>query len=109
MVVMISLLQYFAGIDSMFSNLINIVKARISATHFLLVIEHKNTMDSIRSTGIFPESSKGDVVYKNVDFKYTSHNIQVLKQLNFTIRENEMIGIVGESGSGKSTIMKLLM
>ena len=66
-------------------------------------------MDSIRSTGIFPENSKGDVVYKNVDFKYTSHNIQVLKQLNFTIRENEMIGIVGESGSGKSTILKLLM
>ena len=68
MVVMISLLQYFARIDSMLSNLTNIVKARISAAHFLQVIEHRNTINSIKSTGIFPESSKGDVVYKNVDF-----------------------------------------
>ena len=108
-VVMISLLQCFAGIGSMFSNLINIVKARMSAAYFLQVIEHEDAMDSLGSTGIFPESSKGDVVYKNVDFKYASRDTQVLKQLNFTIRENEMIGIVGESGSGKSTILKLLM
>lgn len=75
MIVMISLLQYFVGIDSMFSSLINIAKARMSVAYFLQVIEHKNTMNSIKSTGIFPESSKGDVVYRNVDFKYTSHDM----------------------------------
>ena len=48
-------------------------------------------------------------MYKDVDFKYASRDTQMLKQLNFTIHENEMIGIVGESGSGKSTILKLLM
>ena len=75
MVVMISLLQCFVGIDSMLSNLTNIVKVRMSTAYFLLVIEHKDAINSIRSTGIFPESSKGDVVYKNVDFKYTSHDM----------------------------------
>ncbi|MGK0553489.1 ABC transporter ATP-binding protein [Macrococcus capreoli] len=33
---------------------------------------------------------------------------KVLKDINFSLYENEILGIVGESGSGKSTIAKLI-
>ena len=96
----------FMGLGAAFYAIQAIQSTRASATCFMKVIEHEDTM---QSGSITPSSSKGDVVYKDVDFKYASRDTQVLKQLNFTIHENEMIGIVGESGSGKSTILKLLM
>ena len=108
-VVIMAILQSFPGIGGSFSSLINLAKSRMSAAYFLEVIEHEDVMDSSGFMGKTPESNRGDIVFKNVDFKYASRDTQVLKQLNFTIHENEMIGIVGESGSGKSTILKLLM
>ena len=43
----------------------------------------------------------------NVDFAYDEERI--LKNMNLSIRENEVIGIQGKSGSEKSTLLKLLM
>ncbi|MCI9061659.1 ABC transporter ATP-binding protein [Romboutsia sp.] len=34
---------------------------------------------------------------------------QVLKDVNFTIKEGECVGLVGESGSGKSTLSRLIL
>ncbi|MCT1925782.1 ABC transporter ATP-binding protein [Staphylococcus pasteuri] len=44
----------------------------------------------------------------NVSFNYHK-NLPVLKHINLTIQDNEIVGIVGESGSGKSTLASLLM
>ena len=106
LIVLCGVMNSFLGLGPAFNAIQAIKKTCASATSFLKVIEHEDTM---QSGSITPSSSKGDVVYKDVDFKYASRDTQVLKQLNFTIHENEMIGIVGESGSGKSTILKLLM
>lgn len=32
----------------------------------------------------------------------------VLKDINFTIKEGEIVGLVGENGAGKSTLMKII-
>ena len=76
---------------------------------FLDVIDHKDEVNTENQSGIRPESSKGDIVFKDIDFKYASRDSQVLNHLNMTIHEDEMLGIFGESGSGKSTILKLRM
>ena len=41
-------------------------------------------------------------VYKNFGDK------QVLKDVNFTIKSNKIIGLIGQNGSGKTTIFKLI-
>lgn len=43
---------------------------------------------------------------KNVSFSYGKNLI--LDDLNFEVKEAEMLGIVGESGAGKSTLLRLL-
>ena len=45
---------------------------------------------------------------KELSFEYTK-NEPVLKNLNFTIKQGEKIGIVGPSGTGKTTLINLLL
>lgn len=44
---------------------------------------------------------------KNLDYRYPG-NIPALRQINFNVREGELIALVGANGSGKSTLLKLL-
>lgn len=47
---------------------------------------------------------------RNVSFRYNSdEEKQTLKNINITIRANQMTAFVGKSGAGKSTIIDLLM
>lgn len=57
---------------------------------------------------INPNSLKGDIKFKNVDFRYGTRQL-ILKNINMTIKKGERIALVGESGSGKTTLAKLLL
>lgn len=45
---------------------------------------------------------------QNVSFKYKNSESKVLDNLNFSIKEGEIVAIVGQNGSGKSTIARLI-
>lgn len=49
-----------------------------------------------------------EIDIKNLSFSYDS-SINVLKNISFTIKKNECLGIIGSSGSGKSTLTHLLL
>lgn len=50
------------------------------------------------------------IEFKDVHFSYDNDtNQEVLKNISFTINQNEMVAILGHNGSGKSTIAKLIM
>ena len=46
----------------------------------------------------------GDIQFKNFYLKYRPETELVLKDLSFTIKDNEKIGVVGRTGAGKSTL-----
>ena len=50
---------------------------------------------------------KGNIEFQNVNFEY-NFNEPVLKNLNFSINENETVGLVGPTGSGKTSIASLI-
>ena len=50
----------------------------------------------------------GQITFENVAFSYDRNLPDTLKELNFTIRAGEKIGIVGRTGAGKSTIIQAL-
>ncbi|MCM3741019.1 energy-coupling factor ABC transporter ATP-binding protein [Oceanobacillus luteolus] len=51
---------------------------------------------------------KALIEFRNVSFRYSDTNPWVLKDLSFSIYENEFVAIIGHNGSGKSTIAKLV-
>ena len=80
--------------------------------------EHALYIENLRSFLEYDEEIKdgdeplpktGDIVFKNVSFKYDGAENYTLKNLNLTFGRNEKIAIVGHNGAGKSTIVKLLL
>lgn len=49
--------------------------------------------------------SGGEVKFENVRMRYRPKNPLVLKDVSFTIRAGEKVGIVGRTGSGKSSLL----
>ncbi|HHQ2480897.1 TPA: ABC transporter ATP-binding protein [Bacillus cereus] len=55
-----------------------------------------------------PKRVNGNVEFKHVCYSYTKNTEYVLKDISFSVRKGEKIGIIGSTGSGKSTLAKLL-
>ena len=49
----------------------------------------------------------GEVVFEHVAFAYDVEN-PVLRDVNFTIKPGQLVGIVGPTGSGKSTVVSMI-
>ncbi|MES2662636.1 MAG: type I secretion system permease/ATPase [Pseudomonadota bacterium] len=62
------------------------------------VVDQKSTMPQVQ----------GEIVLKDVIFRYRPDGAEALKNINLTIHAGEMIGVVGRSGSGKSTLTKII-
>ena len=54
------------------------------------------------------EPIKGDIEFKDVDFKYPDGDEYVLENFNLKIPFGSNIAIVGETGAGKSTLVNLV-
>ncbi|HGF7834664.1 TPA: ABC transporter ATP-binding protein [Enterococcus faecium] len=50
----------------------------------------------------------GSVTFDHVSFRYPSEDTDTLKDISFSIKPGEMVGIVGATGAGKSTLAQLI-
>lgn len=55
------------------------------------------------------EEPKGNIEFKNVNFKYPNTDSYALKDLNFKLEKGKSLAILGRTGSGKTTIISILM
>jgi ATP-binding cassette subfamily B protein len=51
---------------------------------------------------------KGEIEFKNVNFRYPENNIEAIKNISFKLKASQTLGITGKVGSGKSSILNLI-
>lgn len=51
---------------------------------------------------------RGEVIYEDVNLRYSEDGDRILKDINFVIEPKNKIGIVGRTGAGKSSIIATL-
>ena len=52
---------------------------------------------------------QGGVEFRDLTFRYPDGEFDVLKNISFTIRPGERVGIVGKTGAGKTALVDLLL
>ncbi len=93
------------------ANVFTQIQKFIGATEelFELFDEKEEALDEIRTISE-NEMVKGRITFRNLYFRYPSRpDEEVLRNINMTISENQLIALVGSSGAGKTTIASLIM
>lgn len=57
----------------------------------------------------FTESVSGDIEVKHLTFRYTDAETDALKDVSFTLKQGQKLGIAGTTGCGKTTLLSLLL
>ena len=52
---------------------------------------------------------RGGIEFRDLTFRYPGGEFDVLKNVSFTIKPGENVGIIGRTGSGKTTLVDLLL
>ncbi len=78
-----------------------------SAIRILPIIEQKNKIIEKENAGKL-NVSNGEIVFRDLSFKYNSEEKDVLNSINLKINGGEMTSLVGHSGAGKTTILNLI-
>ncbi|KAK7834842.1 hypothetical protein U0070_022813, partial [Myodes glareolus] len=84
-------------------------KAKVSASHIIMIIEKVPEIDSYSTEGLKPSTLEGNVQFSDVMFNYpTRPDIPVLQGLSLEVKKGQTLALVGSSGCGKSTVVQLL-
>jgi ATP-binding cassette subfamily B protein len=70
--------------------------------------EFLNTKPAITNSNKETYLIKGEIEFKNVNFRYPENNIEAIKNISFKLKAGQTLGITGKVGSGKSSILNLI-
>ncbi|MDF9830365.1 ABC transporter ATP-binding protein [Parabacteroides sp. PF5-6] len=103
------LMQVLMGL--MMLSMVIMTYARASASSKRIV----EVLDKEPSLSDTPEGQQGHhairegrVSFRNVSFRYTGGETDVLRQIDFDVQPGETIAVVGMTGSGKSSMLQLI-
>jgi len=66
--------------------------------------------DVVDREGVAPlPCIRGDIEFKNLDFRYPDGEFDALRNVSFKINAGENIGLVGRTGAGKTTLVDLIL
>ena len=94
------------GLTSSSMVLIQLSRALPCAERIVNVLEEQPAV--LNSEQPRREVIRGDVAFEDVTFAYNENGESVLKNISFTAKAGETVGVIGMTGSGKSTLMRML-
>ena len=85
---------------------VTVVMSRASAERICEILDEESTIQNPESNAL-TSVADGSIEFRNVNFAYHEGK-NVLKNVNFSIKSGETIGIIGGTGSSKSTLVQLI-
>jgi len=86
----------------------NLQEAAGAAERIFGLIERPETLPQPEVPAALPRPVRGEVVYREVGFRYGPKLPLVLDGIDLEVRQGERVALVGSSGAGKSTMASLI-
>lgn len=97
--------KYVSGLtDSSFA----LYSDGLYSRYIINFFEYVNSKKQIKNKLIFNQDIE-TIELRNVSYKYKNSNRYALKNINLTIKKDDIVAFVGENGSGKSTLIKIIV
>ena len=87
----------------------SVLQAMIAAAERVFEFLEEPEERETNKGNIDQNSIKGNITFKNVQFKYDNSDRIIINDLSAEIKQGQKVAIVGPTGAGKTTIVKLLM
>ena len=89
------------------ANIYNTLQTAVAgAERVFEILDEKEESPDVTNALIL-KNPKGDVEFRNVCFHYRK-DVEILKDISFTVKSGSTIALVGPTGAGKTTIVNLL-
>src|SRR5271167_3539354 len=98
--------KFFKPVKDLATTTNAIAQAAVGVDRIRAILD-TDTIIPEKADAIEADSIKGEIVFDHVAFGY-SVDAKVLKDVSFTIKPGQMVGVVGPTGSGKSTVVSLI-
>ena len=98
--------QFFKPVQDL-AKMANTIAATAVGLDRIRAILDTDTIIPDKKDGRTPGMVRGEIVAEHVAFAYNAETI-VLRDVNFTIKPGQRVGVVGPTGGGKSTVVSLI-
>jgi ABC-type multidrug transport system fused ATPase/permease subunit len=98
--------KFFKPVQDLAKMTNSIAQASVGVERVRAILD-TDTIISERPNAVEPRPFRGEVVFEHVAFGYDAA-APVLRDVNFTIKPGQLVGVVGPTGGGKSTVVSLI-
>jgi ABC-type multidrug transport system fused ATPase/permease subunit len=98
--------RFFSPVKDLAKMTSTIAQVTVALERIQTILE-TNTITNEIPNAIKPAKLKGEIVFEEVSFNYST-DTPVIKKFNLAIHRGQRIGICGPTGCGKSTIVSLI-
>lgn len=89
--------------------IMNIARASASSERVIEVLDTKPSLtNSEEGLENKHRINRGEVIFRNVFFRYSGGENDVLKDINFHVGQGETVAVVGATGAAKSSMLQLI-
>jgi ABC-type multidrug transport system fused ATPase/permease subunit len=98
--------KFFKPVQDLAKMTNSIAQASVGVERVRAILD-TDTIIPERPNAVEPQPFRGEVVFEHVAFGYDAA-APVLRDVNFTIKPGQLVGVVGPTGGGKSTVVSLI-
>lgn len=85
---------------------VNFAVEPIAGIHEMMRVTSANLEELSDSSSLILEE---EILISNLSYSYPETEVLTIKDMSFSIKKNEFVGIVGSSGAGKSTLIDIML